>query len=94
MKVLHQWYIAISGDLLHDVEVLVGTSVPEGAINADMYQTCAHYIDAMKQGATETIYCDSMVYGSVVIITIPGESERLTLCEVEVYAGMSTRLCK
>ena len=73
-----------SGDRLHDFEVLVGSDVPEEGINTELYQSCYSHEGTMSE-TQMVISCANGVSGSVLVITIPGSYERLTLCEVQVY---------
>ena len=81
------------GERLHDFNVgisnvspLVTTPSPGG------YSMCNHFTGAA--GAEERITCDNNESGrhigryvNIQIVTSPGNSDYLTLCEVSIYAG-------
>ena len=51
---------------------------------------CTRYNGVAPPRLLPSIQCDTRMTGRYVVIQIPGPSETLTLCEVEIY-GRSTR---
>ena len=72
------------GERLHDFQVGVSQNSPNDITPAvTNYPLCATY-DGRVAAVTDLI-CTTAIVGQYVIVQIPGSSERLTLCEVEVF---------
>ena len=55
-------------------------------IDANSYTLCASYAGIVGSGQTVTLNFDTTLGpGLFVLVHIPGASERLTLCEVQVF---------
>ena len=64
----------------------VSQNSPKDSIPAvTNYPLCATYSGAASAGEMLDIACSDIIVGRHVIIQIPGTSEILTLCEVEVF---------
>ena len=48
-------------------------------------QTCYIHTGALANGEHLLVRCPDATYGRYVVITIPGDTETLSLCEVEVF---------
>ena len=49
---------------------------------------CASHVGIVGKGASVELMCQpDPVLGRYLVVQIPGERERLTLCEVQVYGG-------
>ena len=70
-------------DRLHDFEVRLMDIPPDSGMDQSML--CGK-LEGVA-GYITTLNCDPPTKGRYLVITIPGNSERLTLCEVEVYRG-------
>ena len=74
---------------LHDVVIDV-SYLPTKTLQAAGSQTCAVISGSFQLGETRHIRCRSGVKGRFVKVTVPGSSEILTLCEVQVYGVRGT----
>ena len=71
-------------DRLHDFQVGVSDNCPNDITPAvTNYPLCATY--SGTAGAVTDISCTAAVVGRYVIVQIPGSSEILTICELEVF---------
>ena len=68
---------------LHDFNVKVLPTFNPSNPNAEAGALCAHHAGAA--GNIVTVTCTRKPRGSFVMIQIPGDSEVLSLCEVEVH---------
>ena len=91
----HDCYTILSGDRLHDFFIGVTyddfTTTPQ----PDSYPLCrAQYTGAATDGQILDLECNPGVSGRYVWIQVPGTSEILTLCEVQVFeAGQLHEYC-
>ncbi|XP_074655596.1 fucolectin-like [Tubulanus polymorphus] len=70
-----------------DILVTLDRPVPEYALDVTPDNTCIHKTGSMMLGEKRNFTCASPIVGNFVIITKPGNSEALTLCEVQVYGS-------
>lgn len=77
------------GQFLHDFDVWI-SNVSYGSM--DSKSLCGHHAGTV--GGTEfiNVACDNIIYGRYVTVKIPGSSEALSVCEVQVfqYYGMNS----
>ena len=77
-----------SGHFLHDFYTGVTMADISGKPQPGDYPLCtSQFVGAATDGQIIELTCDPGIVGQYVWIQIPGPSEVLTLCEVEVYAG-------
>nr|XP_046176436.1 uncharacterized protein LOC124008884 [Oncorhynchus gorbuscha] len=70
---------------LDGAEIRIGNSLENNGINNPRCDVISH----IPAGKTYTFQCNAME-GRYVVVVIPGRSEWLTLCEVEVFATVKT----
>ena len=78
---------------LHDFVVYTSTYMPQqsqpslGSDEAGA-EVCAVYPGTARKAAITTLFCGRQMSGRYVVIQIPGDSESLALCEVEIYSEL------
>ncbi|XP_042321524.1 fucolectin-like [Sceloporus undulatus] len=77
------------GERLRGAEIHVGDSVAE---NGKFNPLCGTVMDT-SLGSISTVRCHGL-RGRYVTVIIPGRSEALTLCEVEVYGMKVEEMCR
>ena len=64
---------------------------PAPSADAPSSTICTRYNGVAPPGLVPTIQCDTRVYGRYVVIQIPGPSETLVLCEMQIYGKLTPR---
>ena len=83
----------VAAERLHDISVHVTHDDP--TVNTSgASELCAHVEGPFTLGETRRIFCTMDVRGRYVVISLPGDSETLTLCEVEVYGVLGKAIMR
>ena len=64
---------------------------PAPSADAPTSTICTRYNGVAPPGLVPSIQCDTRVYGRYVVIQIPGPSETLVLCEMQIYGKLTPR---
>ena len=80
---LDQYALFVAAERLHNVSVHVTLDSPTGN-TPGASELCAHVEGPLASGQTR-IVCTNEVVGRYVTISLSGNNDTLTLCEVEVY---------
>ena len=76
----------VTAERLHDFSVgLLDDNPTSTTPVAGEYPLCATHAGSVSAGAKVEMTCSILAKGRYVIVQIPGSSEILTLCEVQVY---------
>ncbi len=88
---INEIYLAVGR--LRNVQVQVGHMIdPSKAIDPKFIK-CAQSDKPFQKGETRNLICDSPVIGRFVKLVLLGNSEILTVCEVQVYGDQGKGLC-
>ena len=80
----------MAAERLHDVMVHVTHYYVAGDELVGAYLLCAQAGGTFGAGETRRIVCTHDVIGRYVVISLPGNQEILTICEVQVYGVRGT----
>ena len=83
----------MAAERLHDISVHVTHDDP--TVNTPgASELCAHVEGPFTLGETRRVFCTMDVRGRYVVISLPGDSETLTLCEVDVYGVLGKAIMR
>ena len=84
-----KYVLFVAADHLHDASVHVSRYLPTHS-TPGASELCAQLRGPFESGETRHVICMQDVVGRYVIISLPGNEEVLTLCEVQVYGVRGT----